>query len=118
MEIMAKEKLSSQQLIDLEVEQFIRWHRSLRASDMIIDYRRHMDMLADEELQRALKQLASGREIEAVMENFKHRLVNKLTHQPTIGLRQAAWEGKTELLELARYLFKPVTNTNSHEEIS
>jgi len=110
--------LEAEQLIELEVEQFIRWHRSLRASDMIVDYRRHMDNLADNELQRALKLIAAGKETEEVMANFKQRLVNKLAHQPTIGLRQAAWEGKTELLELARYLFKSPNKTKSHEEIS
>ncbi|WP_367606287.1 glutamyl-tRNA reductase [Legionella sp. W05-934-2] len=110
--------VAAEQLIELEVEQYIRWHRSLRASDMIIDYRQHMDSLAELELQRALKLIASGEDTASVMNSFKHRLVNKLVHQPTVGMRQAAWEGKTELLDLANYLFKPSTKSNSHEEIS
>lgn len=119
MEARRTSALAAEQLIELEVEQFIRWHRSLRASDMIVDYRQHMDTLADMELQRALKLIAAGKDAETVMANFKQRLVNKLTHQPTIGLRQAAWEGRTELLELARYLFKPLTKSSgTHEEIS
>ncbi len=118
MEARRNNALAAEQLINLEVEQYIRWHRSLRASDMIVGYRQYMDKLADAELQRALKLIASGADTESVMSHFKHRLVNKLTHQPTVGLRQAAWEGRTELLELARYLFNPTTNLNSHEEIS
>jgi glutamyl-tRNA reductase len=110
--------LTAEQLIESEVDQYVRWHRSLRASDTIIDYRQQMEALADVELMRAMKHLAEGKDTKMVMNNFKERLVNKLCHQPTVGLRQAAWDGRTDLLELARFLFKPTTREKQHEEIS
>jgi len=46
---------------------------------------------------------------EEVLNEFSHRLINKLTHSPTLGLREAATEGREDLLDLARYLFREVT---------
>jgi glutamyl-tRNA reductase len=99
--------VQAEQLIDGELDQFIRWHRSLRAKNLICDYRDYMQSLAQEELKRAQGKLLAGHDQERVLREFCDRLVNKLTHHPTIGLRQVAWEGREELLDLARYLFNP-----------
>ena len=98
--------LQAEQLIDCELDNYIRWHRSLRAKDVICDYRNHMQTLADHELQRAQAKLSAGLNQEDVMRELCDRLVNKLTHTPTAGFKQAAWDGREELLDLAHYLFK------------
>ncbi len=111
--------LQAEQLIESELDNYIRWHRSLRAKDVICDYRNHMQSLAQQELERALKKLSSGQNQQAVINEFSERLVNKLTHHPTTGLRQIAWDGREDLLSLAQYLFN--TNTlcqTPYEEIS
>ncbi|STX29472.1 glutamyl tRNA reductase [Legionella beliardensis] len=97
--------LQAEQLVDCELDNYIRWHRSLRAKEVICDYRNRMQLLAEEELRRAQGRLANGLNQDLVLREFCDRLVNKLTHQPTIGLRQAAWDGKQELLDLTHYLF-------------
>ncbi|OCH96873.1 glutamyl-tRNA reductase [Legionella jamestowniensis] len=99
--------LQAEQLIESELDNFIRWHRSLRAKNVICDYRSYMQSLAQQELQRAQEKLAAGYNQTMVLHEFCERLVNKLTHHPTVGLRQAAWDGREELLDLARYLFNP-----------
>jgi len=97
----------AEQLIDGELDNYIRWHRSLRAKDVICDYRSQMQNLAQLELQRAMQQLSTGQCQVKVLTEFSERLVNKLTHKPTVGLRQAARDDRSELLDLARYLLNP-----------
>lgn len=111
--------LQAEQLIEGELDNYIRWHRSLRAKDVICDYRNQMQYLAKQELQRALKKLSSGQSQDSVLNEFSERLVNKLTHNPTSGLRQIAWDGREDLLTLAQYLFNTTTTCqSSYEEIS
>ncbi len=97
--------LQAEQLIDSELDNYIRWHRSLRAKGAICDYRAQMQDLAQQELQRAMKKLATGQCQLSVLTEFSERLVKKLTHAPSVGLRRAAWDDREELLDLAHYLF-------------
>lgn len=110
--------LEAEQLINSELDNYIRWHRSLRANHLIVDYRSQMQDLAQLELQRAQEKLLAGHSQQMVLEELCERLVNKLTHQPTVGLRQAAWDGREELLDLAHYLFKPPVTQTPYEEIA
>ncbi len=106
----------AERLIDIEIENYIRWHRSLRAKPLICDYRNQMQDVAQLELERAMQKLAAGQSQYDVLKDFGQRLVNKLTHKPTIALRQAALDNREELLELANYL---LTATKiPHEEIT
>ena len=96
--------IKAEQLIDSELDNYIRSHRSRRAKNVICDYRRQMQHVGQLELQRAIQQLSAGKCQFSVLEEFGERLVNKLTHTPTVGLRQAASDNREELLDLAQYL--------------
>ena len=96
--------LQAEQLIESELDNYIRWHRSLKAKGVICDYRGQMQHLAKQELQRAMQMLSAGKCQYSVLTEFSERLVNKLTHTPTVGLRHAAWDNREELLDLAQYL--------------
>lgn len=109
--------LQAEQLINSEIDNYIRWHRSLKAKDVICDYRNQMHYLAQQELQRALKKLSDGQSQQTVLNEFSERLVNKLTHNPSIGLRKIAWDGREDLLTLAQYLFNTTICQSSYEEI-
>ncbi|MFA6302836.1 MAG: glutamyl-tRNA reductase, partial [Legionella sp.] len=109
--------LHAEQLIESEVDNFIRWHRSLQAKELICSYRDSMQNLAQQEVQRALNKLASGHNQLSVFTEFSERLVNKLTHNPSSGLRQIAWDGREDLLDLAQYLFKTYSGVG-YEEVS
>ncbi|KTC85914.1 MULTISPECIES: glutamyl-tRNA reductase [Legionella] len=110
--------LQAEQLIESELDNYIRWHRSLRAKDVICDYRTRMQDLAQRELQRAQEKLLAGYGHDNVLQEFCERLVNKLTHHPTVGLRQAAQDGREELLDLVHYLFNSTITQTPYEEIS
>ena len=96
--------IKAEQLIDCELDNYIRSHRSLKANDVISNYRHQMQTIAQQELQRAMQKLSAGKCQFNVLEEFSERLVNKLTHTPTIGLRHAASDNREELLDLAQYL--------------
>ncbi len=113
----------AEELINAELDQYIRWHRSLRANDVICDYRSQMQALARYELERSILKLTQGTNSEQVIQEFCERLVNKLLHQPSAGLREAAWDGREDLLELARYIYNPnqgrtalISNLNKKNE--
>lgn len=106
------------QLIEEELSNYLLKHRSLKANQVICDYRNHMQDLAQKELERALKKLSSGQCQQLVLNEFSERLVNKLTHNPTEGLRQIAKDGREDLFTLARYLFNSTQHQSSYEEIS
>ncbi|MCC5792338.1 MAG: glutamyl-tRNA reductase [Legionellaceae bacterium] len=108
----------AEQLIEAELDNYIRWHRSLRADEVICEYRQRMQSLAAEETQRALQKLARGHAQEQVLHELSQRLVNKLTHRTTVGLRHMARDGQHELLELAQYFFNHSYHDRKHEEIS
>jgi len=110
--------LEAEQLIESELENYIRWNRSLRAKNVICDYRSQMKSLAHSELERALKKLSNGQNQQTVLTEFSERLVNKLTHNPTTGLRQIAWDDREDLLTLAQYLFNTTEYLPSYEEIT
>lgn len=108
----------AEQLIEHELNNYIMWHRSLKAKSVICNYRDTMQHLAQQEMQRTLRKLACGQDHNTVLAEFSERLINKLTHYPTIGLKQMAWDNQEELLSLAQYLFNTTTDPITYEEIS
>ncbi len=96
----------AEQLIDMELEQFIRNHRAYRARDLICHYREAMQQQTQHELNRALHKIKQGQCLELVMAEFGQRLLNKLTHQTSKGLHQAALDNRIDVLDVARYFFK------------
>lgn len=104
----------AEQLIDGELDNYIRWHRSLGAKNVICDYRAQMQHLAQLELQRAIQKLSTGQCQQSVLTEFSERLVKKLTHRPTVGLRRAARDDRRDVLDLAQYLLNtPAESTTS-----
>jgi glutamyl-tRNA reductase len=109
--------LHAEQLIEEELTNYVQKQRSLKAREVICDYRTQMQHLAQKELQRALKKLSAGHCQQLVLNEFSERLVNKLTHTPTTGLKQIARDGREDLFTLAQYLFTTTTQQSSYEEI-
>jgi len=101
----------AEKLVEEAVAHFSGQHRSLQANSAICHYRHQMQQLAEQELERALGKLAAGLNQEKVLRELCNRLVNKLTHQPTVGLKQAAWDGKIDLSTLTDYLLTNEADT-------
>ena len=103
-----KRKQAAQQaedLIDLETVNFMQLQRVRSAAPTIRAYREKMQNISDLELASALARLDVGEDPRQIMQEFAQSLVNKLLHQPSIQLRQAASLGESDLLDAARQLF-------------
>ena len=96
----------AEDIIDVQVEHFMAWVRSLDAVPAIRTYRDHARTLGNAELNNARRQLANGEDPQEVIKSLTYRLVNKLTHDPSVNLRHAIENGHTHLLETVRTLFR------------
>jgi glutamyl-tRNA reductase len=70
--------------------ELITHERVNEAGETIHQYRQHGHELQQEELQLALTRLAKGENAAQIMQDFAHRLTQKLLHPTSIVLRDAA----------------------------
>jgi glutamyl-tRNA reductase len=96
----------AEEIIDVQVTIFMGWVQSLSAVATICAYRAQAETLRDQELERAQRMLAAGRDPAEVLRLLARGLTNKFLHRPCTQLRQAAYEGRTEILSLAQELFE------------
>ncbi|MDH3981244.1 MAG: glutamyl-tRNA reductase, partial [Gammaproteobacteria bacterium] len=95
----------AEQIIDLQVTQFVGWLKSLDAVPMIRALRESADELRQSELDKAHRLLASGENPEIVIEALARSLTNKITHGPTAALTKAGLDADKTVIEAARRLF-------------
>ncbi len=95
----------AEEIVENQVEHFMGWLRSLKGVDTIRAFRSQAEEKRDEQLALAKKQLAAGKDPEQVITDLARTLTNKLIHEPSAQLNQAAYSGRKEMLELARELF-------------
>ena len=93
------------EIIDAGVEEFVLWRRSRGATDLVVSYRNNIEALRDEELERALQLLQAGKSAEEALTALARALTQKIMHQPTVEMRNAAGLKNTSLLESAKKLF-------------
>ena len=91
-------------IIQLQVDEFLTWLRSLDAVGLIQDFRGQAEAIRDEVLERAQRQLRNGKSADEALEFLAHTLTNKLLHNPSTQLREASSHGRQELLEAANTL--------------
>lgn len=96
----------AEQIIEAGAHEFMRQLRSLDAVDTLTALRRQAEEISSSETERALRQLRNGKDAEAVLEQLARGLTNKLLHQPTIQMRKASAEGRSEMLNLVQELYQ------------
>ncbi|RKZ90426.1 MAG: glutamyl-tRNA reductase, partial [Gammaproteobacteria bacterium] len=97
--------LKAEEIIDVEVSHFMNWLRSLNSISTMCLYREKSELIRDEVLSNAKKQLSNGKPVEEVLNNVVRQLTNKLIHKPCIQIKQAGMDGRTELVDAAIELF-------------
>ncbi|HXH04606.1 MAG TPA: glutamyl-tRNA reductase [Candidatus Competibacteraceae bacterium] len=88
----------AEEIIDVQVDHFMAWLRSQDAGRPIRALRRQAEALRDEVQAKALAQLRQGKDPEQVLRFLANTLTNKLIHAPSAGLREAAAQGRSDLL--------------------
>ena len=95
----------AKEIIDVQVQTFLDWQRSLKVVDVIREIREHTEELSQEVLEKAIKQIAQGKTPEEALNFLARSLTNKFLHQPSIELRQASLDSRHDLIEYSRSLF-------------
>lgn len=72
------------------------------AADVIRDYREQSEALQQQELADALARIQANEDVEQVLQDFAHRLTQKLLHPTSILLRQAAQDDNPSQMEWLR----------------
>lgn len=96
----------AREVVRKRTQDFMAWLHSLDlVATTIRAYRKQIEDLCDAELIKSLRQLQRGETPEQVLTAFARALTKKLLHTPTVQLRQAGFEGRIEVLQLAQQLF-------------
>jgi glutamyl-tRNA reductase len=96
----------AREVIQKKSSDFIIWIASLDVvATTIRAYRKQIEDICFAELAKATRQLQRGDDPAQVMAGFAHAFTNKLLHTPSVQLRQAGFEGRVDLLQLAQQLF-------------
>ena len=96
----------AREVIHQRAKDFMQWLQSLDlVATTIRAWRRQVEMMCEGELSKSLRQLQRGDDPHRVLTVFARAFTQKLLHTPTVQLRQAGFEGRVEILQLAQQLF-------------
>lgn len=92
-------------VIAMQAAHYMRQLRVINAGDMIQNFRQKVENVRDQELTKALADFERSNNPQAALASLAHSLTNKIMHQPTVKLRQAAYHEQLDLLLLMKDLF-------------
>lgn len=99
-------------IVEQGAQAFMQQLRSLGATDCLKALRSKAESIRDLEVEKALKQLGNGKEASEVLQLLARGLTNKLIHSPSVQMKNAAAQGRVELLELTEELFELQLDNN------
>ncbi|MBL1294250.1 MAG: glutamyl-tRNA reductase [Thiotrichales bacterium] len=94
----------AEEIINVQVIHFNGWLQSLDAGLTIGTYRQNAEQLRDDELQKALQLIERGVNADEVIKRFAYNLTNKLIHHPSSQMKKASYEGRNNVIDIAREL--------------
>eukprot|EP00163_Fabomonas_tropica_P023215 TRINITY_DN4050_c0_g5_i1.p1 TRINITY_DN4050_c0_g5~~TRINITY_DN4050_c0_g5_i1.p1 ORF type:complete len:430 (+),score=64.54 TRINITY_DN4050_c0_g5_i1:790-2079(+) len=94
----------AENLVTAGVQDFLNQLRALDAVSTLKQFRQRAETLRDVETEKALRSLRNGGDPETVLRSLARGLTNKLLHEPSVQVRKATTEGRTEVTEWLREL--------------
>ena len=94
----------AENLVASGVQDFLNQLRALDAVSTLKQFRQRAELLRDAETEKALRALRNGTDPETVLRSMARGLTNKLLHEPSVQVRKATTEGRTEVTEWLREL--------------
>jgi len=85
--------------------QYLRERRAHHSKALLRRFRERASAIQEGELDKARKALANGTDPELVLSQLSRGLTNKLIHTPTTAIRNAAADGRADLLEYLKTLY-------------
>ena len=92
-------------MIHQQVDEFTGWLRAQDQVQLIKTYRRKIASIQNETLEKASKLLKNGSAPEEALKFLAHTLTNKLAHDATVAMNEAAHSGDHKLLEASDKIF-------------
>lgn len=105
----------AEKLIEHGLAAYEEKQRTLGIVSTLKNFRQKAEQIRDTELEKALKLLEKGETPEQAMANLARLLTNKLIHAPSVQMKKASADGRSELIHLAEELFELEA---SNEEVS
>jgi glutamyl-tRNA reductase len=93
-------------IIETRVQGFMHWLDTRESAPVIKRLRQQAEASRHVELERAIKSLEQGRDPREIIEHLSHALTNKLMHNPTAALSQAAGDERDRVSALVQSLYK------------
>jgi glutamyl-tRNA reductase len=100
-----KAAVEAESIVNDQSDNFMSWLRGLNTQDTVVNYRKQCLRERDLLLEKALLQLKSGKNSEAIIGELATKLTNKLMHAPTSALQSAAQGGELDKLIYLRDIF-------------
>jgi glutamyl-tRNA reductase len=97
--------LAAEELVAAGTAEFMQRLRERAAVNVLKAFRQQAENLRDEELAKAMRQLARGLPAEDVLAAFARGLTNKLLHAPSVQLKKLSADGRVDALSLTQELF-------------
>lgn len=95
---------SAERIVEQRADQFLAQRREQDAAATITGFRQFLELLREQEVQKAMEALGRGGNPEEIMQRMARNLVNKLAHTPTIQIKKAAVAGDYDKLAWAAEL--------------
>lgn len=100
-----KAALRAAKWIEKGLDDYINQEKAILSDNTIKAMRNQTKDMIDDELHRCLKRLENGEDPKMVLARFAHNVKNKWLHTPSVSLRNAAVEGRNDMLNLAEEIF-------------
>ncbi len=105
MQLRQQELSKAETIIESGVERFYHGLKEKSVTSLVIDYRKSIEDISEEELKRAQQSLEQGESPEKVLEQFSRSLTRKIMHKPSVEIKNAAAQGDSAVLIAASLLF-------------
>ena len=97
---------SARALVDEGAYRYARERRTQQGQRLLRQLRENAQDAQLAELDKARRALARGTDADEVVATLAQALTNKLIHPPTVAIRQASAEGRVDLLDFLKSLYK------------
>ena len=95
----------AQIIIEKKVNNFYKNNNKKKASPTIVSLRNQFEESRLKEINKAKKQLKSGKSIDDILESLSNNLSNKFLHHPTTALNESAANETKEISELLKKIY-------------
>ena len=96
----------AEQVVEDGAAHYVRERRAHHGQGLLRNFRTHAESIQQAELDKALRELHAGADPEKVISGLARALTNKLIHPPTVAIRDASADGRNDLLDYLKTLYR------------